>query len=104
PVALSGRSPRESPSAPRPRAGPTPDTGGHRAPSTPWRPSLVPVASWSHPGGGQRLHAHEGVVVRHLARGVDDPAAVAPISVGRGENPSLAKAGAPVLECVPLRP
>src|SRR5438552_8220603 len=82
PVAPSGRSPRESPSALPPPAGPTPDSGGHRAPSTPWRPSLVPVASWSHPGGGQRFDAHEGVVVRHLARGVDDPTADEQVTLG----------------------
>src|SRR5439155_21997669 len=74
--------PRGFPSAPPPRAGPTPDLSGHRAPSTPWRSSLVPIASWSHPGGGHRIDSHEGVVVRHLARGVDDPTADEHISLG----------------------
>src|SRR5437870_12606239 len=81
-VAPSGRSPRGSPSAPPSPAGLAPDSSANRLPSTPCWSSLVPVASWSRPGGGYRFDAHEGVVVRHLARGVDDPAANEHVPLG----------------------
>src|SRR5207302_196514 len=58
------------------------DSSANRLPSTPWWSSLVPVASWSRPGGGYRFDAHEGVVVRHLARGVDDPTADEHVPLG----------------------